>query len=255
MHVAKWALTFALLTACDSPKIESIERFPDNNIPEIRETTVEQAFCDADTVLVDGDYCTNVVQKCQQWLDPPGGIIRRCKTYFPTARCSAPEKHLRFCIDVNEFVEHNGTLPLTNVSWTESRALCQLRHMDLCTFEQWTLACEGPERLPYPLGLDRNCKKCYCDRIDLLNSVGEMIDHREPIDGHPQCLSHYGVHNLVGNAGEWVIYPLAAPPFRSGGQGGWWGPLRNRCRAITVGHDEYFKHTPGGFRCCGVPQQ
>jgi formylglycine-generating enzyme len=69
---------------------------------------------------------------------------------------------------------------------------------------------------------------------------------------------------MTGNVDEWVVNekhfgPPPADgserPFISGLKGGYWGPVRNRCRATTTFHNEWFRYYQVGFRCCGAPMQ
>jgi formylglycine-generating enzyme len=43
-------------------------------------------------------------------------------------------------------------------------------------------------------------------------------------------------------------------PFMSGLKGGYWGPVRTRCRPMTTAHNETFRYYQIGFRCCGEAQ-
>ena len=74
-----------------------------------------------------------------------------------------------------------------------------------------------------------------------------MYDLRQPVESNPQCLSPFGVHNMTGNADEWVE---RAGPHASVLHGGWWLPGRNRCRASTAEHGEGYSALQVGFRCC-----
>ncbi len=56
---------------------------------------------------------------------------------------------------------------------------------------------------------------------------------------------------MVGNVDEWVINESQfGKPFKSGLKGGYWGPVRTRCRPMTTGHEETFRYYQIGFRCC-----
>jgi hypothetical protein len=39
-------------------------------------------------------------------------------------------------------------------------------------------------------------------------------------------------------------------PYKSGLKGGYWGPVRDRCRPMTTAHYENFVFYQIGFRCC-----
>ena len=54
---------------------------------------------------------------------------------------------------------------------------------------------------------------------------------------------------LTGNVDEWVVNE-SGKPFQSGLKGGYWGPVRTRCRPMTVAHNEEFSFYQIGFRCC-----
>ncbi len=57
---------------------------------------------------------------------------------------------------------------------------------------------------------------------------------------------------MVGNVDEWVVNASqAGKPYISALKGGYWGPVRTRCRAMTTGHDQTFHYYQIGFRCCG----
>ena len=78
----------------------------------------------------------------------------------------------------------------------------------------------------------------------------KRIDGRRPIGENKECVSPFGIYDLNGNANEWVSEPWKQPPHRAAIKGGWWGPVRNRCRAITTAHDETYLGYEVGFRCC-----
>ncbi len=164
---------------------------------------------------------------------------------------------MRFCIDRLEAAGEDD-LPLADRSWTEAEQLCEAEGKRLCQEREWVFACEGEEARPYPYGFIRSPQLCNFEQIDgLVTPKGKLADLRQPVTSSPDCLSPFGVQNMVGNIDEWVV--LDVPHFssknngkkmNSGLKGGWWGPLRNRCRPTTVDHDEIFHELQTGFRCC-----
>ena len=63
-------------------------------------------------------------------------------------------------------------------------------------------------------------------------------------------VSWAGLFDLNGNVNEWVEIPKEKPPNRSGLKGGWWGPVRGRCRPTVTFHKESDYGYEVGFRCC-----
>jgi formylglycine-generating enzyme required for sulfatase activity len=68
----------------------------------------------------------------------------------------------------------------------------------------------------------------------------------------PRCVSWAGVHDMTGNVDEWTVNETGQP-FDSALKGGWWGPIRGRCRPATTAHNEGFIYYQIGFRCCADP--
>jgi hypothetical protein len=229
-----------------------------------------QGPCDAGMVLVDGDYCPDAEQVCVKWLDPPPYQNLRCGEYAKPAKCKVSREHRRFCIDREEFADPSpspcpsesgatpddaGTaatcvMPLVHKNWNEAKALCEARGARLCREPEWEFACEGTEMSPYPYGWKRDSSLCNFDKTGLGGPEEKLKDLRAPLTAFPDCLSPFGVHDMVGNADEWVERENMAAPNRSALRGGWWLPGRNRCRAATTAHDEAYSGKQVGFRCC-----
>jgi formylglycine-generating enzyme required for sulfatase activity len=209
-------------------------------------------------VLVEGEHCSSVVQNCAVWVeDPIKNPYARCRVFEEPTICKGEGVPLHFCIDRLEAAGDDG-LPLADKSWTEAKSLCQAQGKRLCQETEWLFACEGEEARPYPYGFVRNPDLCNFERTEgLVTNKGKLADHRRPVTANPYCVSPFGVQNMVGNIDEWVV--LDTPHYsaknngrkmQSGLKGGWWGPLRNRCRPTTVDHDELFHELQTGFRCC-----
>jgi formylglycine-generating enzyme len=212
--------------------------------------------CGAGMVLVDGEYCPDVEQTCLKWIDPPPYQNLRCGEYAKPTKCRVAKVHKRFCIDREEYTDGKTKndagedLPTVRKSWLDAKAICEARGARLCKESEWELACEGPDISPYPYGWKRDSTICNFDRTDLGGAEEKLTDHRAPLNAFPQCLSPYGVHDMVGNVDEWTEREGMAAPNRGSLRGGWWLPGRNRCRAATTHHDENYGGKQVGFRCC-----
>jgi sulfatase modifying factor 1 len=208
--------------------------------------------CPDGMVLVDGQYCPSLKQVCVRWVDPPDGPYgyTRCAEFKRPAACEGEREHRRYCIDRDEYVRPPEALPLVHLDWDQAEATCEERGARLCAESEWELACEGDEMLPYPYGYGRDPTACNFDRTDL-GKMGEgLTDHRAPLDAFPQCVSPFGVHDMVGNVDEWTRREGMTAPNRSALHGGWWLPGRNNCRAATLAHPESYSGKQVGFRCC-----
>ncbi len=225
------------------------------------------AACPPEMVEVDGEYCPIVTQTCIRWLDPETRL--QCAEFDrPRAaeECPTRTQHKRFCVDRFEWPNEVSALPRVMTTWGEARAICEGAGKRLCSDTEWTLACEGPDRQPYPYGdgYVRDERACNIDqphidadprRLFDAKTQGEelaRLDQRESSGSRAACVSPYGVHDMVGNVDEWVSNESQfGKPYRSALKGGYWGPVRTRCRPMTTAHDEVFRYYQIGFRCCG----
>jgi formylglycine-generating enzyme required for sulfatase activity len=228
--------TAATLTGATAPKAES------NPAPQ-------GSACPSGMLLVDGEHCPEAVQICAKWVDAPPAPQLRCAEFAKPAKCKVATQHRHFCIDREEYAEAPAALPVVRKSWGDAKALCEARGARLCREAEWEFACEGPEMSPYPYGWKRDSSICNFDRTDLGGPEEKLKDHRVPASAFPQCVSPFGVHNMVGNVDEWVERENNPPPYRGVLRGGWWLPGRNRCRAFTM-HEEIYSGKQVGFRCC-----
>jgi hypothetical protein len=213
-----------------------------------------EAPCPEGMVLVEGDYCPTVRHRCLRYLDDAAGGAfmgkNRCAEFATDVTCAAERQHRRFCIDRDEYVAPDDTLPLVEQSWTSSKELCDSLGKRLCFESEWEFACEGEQMLPYPYGFVRDAKLCNHDQTELTTRRGKMRDLRVAPADRPKCTSPFGVRNLVGNVDEWTQRDGFVRPWRASMRGGWWLAGRNNCRAATTGHDEYYHGPQTGFRCC-----
>lgn len=224
-------------------------------------------------IEVQGRYCQAVMHKCIK-----GGRTYRGKAdpswtpYFCDAyeegyaRCLGREEPKHFCMDEYEFPNRAGEIPQVMVTWYEARAQCESQGKRLCGDDEWTLACEGPERRPFAYGWARDATACNIDRPwikpddgilaskdkDRIAAEIDRLSQRVPSGSMPGCTSPFGVKDLGGNVDEWTVnVTLGGRPYRSMFKGGHWCKgARNRCRPTTESHDETTAYYAEGFRCC-----
>jgi hypothetical protein len=219
--------------------------------------------CPEDMVLVEGDFCPALEYRCMR-----PAIGHGCAEYVRDAHCLEPTDARRYCIDRYEWPNKLGERPRVYVDWFEAKAACSAVGKRLCRRSEWTLACEGPKRLPYPWGYVRQPSPCNIDRAAMPFNIGALVDDTkraaelerlwqgDVIGTHPDCMSAYGAIDQAGNVDEWTDNQLDDPTTEhvSTLNGGYWGPVRDTCRLTTRSHGPTFKFYQVGFRCCGDAQ-
>jgi sulfatase modifying factor 1 len=229
--------------------------------------------CPDGMVRVDGEYCPVVLQPCLEKMaeqDPPN-VAERCVRYKQPTEClSASRVHMSFCMDRFEYPNREGELPRNLTDFRQASALCETRHERMCTVQEFNFACEGPDMLPYAYGFVRDAAACNIDKTYRSPDLSIMmpyfdqcpqdrhcqdeiarLDQRWRIGEHLSCVSWAGVYDLNGNVNEWVRrLDKLTYPDRGGLKGGWWGPVRDRCRPTHTTHNEDYWGYEVGFRCC-----
>lgn len=245
------------------------------DVTDAREGT--GAGCPAGMVRVKGDYRldrggegSGDVERlqdaaCTDWISTD--FPARCRTFDAAklAQSLAPLKTraLDFCIDRFEYPNVAGQNPVIVVTFGEAEGMCKKDGKRLCSESEWTFACEGEETRPYPYGFERDTTACVVDRswrpfsavaLAQRSSVRaqEELDRLwqgEPSGSRNACKSPFGVYDMTGNVDEWTRN-VRATGYASVMKGGYWGPVRARCRPATRAHDESFVAYQQGFRCC-----
>lgn len=215
---------------------------------------VPEGPCADGMVLVEGTYCTEVQHTCKRWLDDEKLPFARCAEYAQPARCVGEKVEMRFCIDRHEYTRPGETLPMNHASFNIASATCKELGKRVCTESEWNFACEGEEMRPYPYGFSRRpvCNQDVEDLYEKNQRTQVLRDLRGPAGTRPECVSPFGVYDMVGNLDEPVLREAARdnPPFRNALKGGWWMPARNRCRPATTAHDDHYTGIQVGVRCC-----
>lgn len=225
--------------------------------------------CAPGMIEVKGNYKVSAVadelQKsvCSKWINRE--YPERCASFdkdkWKVLRDKLPDKAMRFCIDRYEYPNVKGQYPIILVNFPESEALCKEVGKRLCSEDEWTFACEGEEAMPYPYGYDRDKDACVTDKPwrpydpDAYYKKGAVVTELDklwqglPSGSQPKCKSPFGVYDMIGNVDEWTRSATAGR--RSILKGGYWGPVRTRCRPTTRAHGEAHAFYQQGFRCCG----
>lgn len=224
--------------------------------------------CPADMILIDGDYCTEVEQKClRSWFDKSNKKTV-CELFEAPSRCVGQRVHKRFCIDTYSWPNKRGERAEVMNNFYQAQVKCAAVGKRLCTESEWTFACEGPEMKPFPYGYERDATKCNGDHPwdgPDMKKVARR-DARELArlwrgvrsGEQPECVSDFGVPDLPGNNDDVVASETFTNDWRgrydsvtTGGP--WYKGVRNQCRPKIYTHDEGFYYYFLGFRCCAEP--
>lgn len=203
---------------------------------------------------------------CTKWINK--NFPERCSVFdeerWEKIRETLPRREMHFCIDPYEWPNRINSAPWIMVTWNEAADLCESKGKRLCTEDEWTFACEGEDALPYPYGYKRDSNKCNIDRQWKSYDGSVMLPRGTERCGNEmwrlwqghasgtdqQCVSPFGVYDMTGNVDEWTVASRSSK-YPSILKGGYWGPVRTRCRPSTRNHYPHHTFYQQGFRCCG----
>jgi hypothetical protein len=199
---------------------------------------------------------------CTKWINRE--YPERCASFdkdrWRAIRDKLPTKAMHFCIDRFEYPNKRGEYPVIYVNFPEAEALCAKDGKRLCSEDEWTFACEGNDATPYPYGYERDKDACIVDkpwrpfdpsaygRQKTLLAELDRLWQGVASGTRPRCKSPFGVYDMTGNIDEWTRSVL--PGRKSVLKGGYWGPVRTRCRPSTRAHGEAHVFYQQGVRCC-----
>ncbi len=214
----------------------------------------------------DGALSVEALQNttCTEWISRsfPERCARFDAEHWRSLASALSGSAMHFCVDRFEYPNGRGAYPIIAITFDEAAAVCSRHQKRLCTEDEWTFACEGEDALPYPYGYERDATACVIDRpyrafnADTLSprdsprAAAELdwLWQGEQSGARASCRSPFGVYDLTGNVDEWT---RASRPGRpSILKGGYWGPVRTRCRPSTRAHGADFSFYQQGFRCC-----
>jgi hypothetical protein len=218
------------------------------------------------TAAYDGKSVEEMQKKtCTKWINReyPERCAEFDRAQWLEMSKDLATKPMHFCMDRFEYPNQKGAYPVIMVAFHEAVELCAQEGKRLCDEAEWTFACEGDEATPYPYGYVRDTEACVIDKQwrayrekefhprDGLNCMQEMDRLWQGVTSgsRPRCKSPFGIYDMTGNVDEWTrnVRPNERPSIL---KGGYWGPVRTRCRPSTRSHDENHMFYQQGFRCC-----
>ena len=193
-----------------------------------------------------------------------------------------------FCIDKYEAPNLYREDPLVMYSMIEGEAWCQKRSKRLCYDDEWQQACVGPQNFTWLYGnqykkgicndsktwmkyskydlrqwrkdfsnsevdsfyqLLKNAERHSAITYDAANHIHEL--YQAELSGTmEECVSGYGVYDLLGNVEEWTKRRKGGKRnFNGKLKGRFWAQSRN-CRQSVSNHSDNFRFYETGFRCC-----
>ena len=174
----------------------------------------------------------------QQSAQPPAKLKTNGKC--PEDMVYIPEGN--FCVDVYEYPNIKGQLPLWNVDYQHAVSLCQSIGKRLPTETEWTTACMGPGKLIYSYGDQYNKASC--------NTEGRRAaswNERKPSGSYPMCKGWFGTYDMIGNMFEWTSTPFSDTNHMTLKGHSWWGSDKATC-LIRLKSSGGFSYDIG-FRC------
>jgi len=164
----------------------------------------------------------------------------------PCPKGMAHIKKARICMDIFEYPNATGEVPLGGVKWEDAVKLCKKQGKRLPTAEEWEAACGGKKGRAYPYGDKYKAGVCT---VDLKPRDKKTPYEAVPPGNNPECVTSQSVYDMSGNLWEWT----STPGFEKGTyyvKGGSWSSYSS---VATCGLKAWEPPEGGGpdygFRC------
>src|SRR5277367_2502708 len=115
--------------------------------------------CPEDMAFVETSFCPDVERHCLDMEHEETNHLEICHAFAHEQRCRTEERKLAACIDRYEYPNKKGAHPVWMLDWSQAQATCESKGKRLCTGNEWTAACEGPDHVPFPYGWERDHDK------------------------------------------------------------------------------------------------
>ncbi len=148
-----------------------------------------------------------------------------------------------FCIDPLEHTAQPGERPVSNLDLAGSRQACADAGKRICTEDEWTRACAGPEHRRWPYGNVYQPDRCHDESQARESQAGEAL----PGGSKPGCATPEGLMDMSGNLWEWVQTDGGSGVIAGGG----WNIAAGlgQCSARATPAPDY-RAAETGTRCC-----
>ncbi len=219
------------------------------------------ARCPDDMRLVEGVHHDHIAQVCLDVREDSS--VPHCYAFAPgLSLMEGATTQISVCVDQFEAPNVRGAAPMVMQSYDAAVKWCEKRNKRLCSEQEWELACEGPERLPWAYGWAVNTKLCNSNKgwkkvnfeafgkgREQARAETKRLWQGSPSGRYKTCVSAFGVFDLTGNVEEWVS-SRSTRKHAGALMGGFWAKPWTGCRGTNDAHGTNFAFYETGFRCC-----
>ena len=164
-----------------------------------------------------------------------------------------------FCIDKYEYPNKLGVKPRNLVLYAEAVQICLSQGKRLCTTDEWSRACSGPQKFKHPYGNEFREEACNLAQTrvtetwtwyGLRRRDKEIVLSQPALAGrYKPCVSGYGAYDMLGNYWEWTDAGNTKHTILMGGS--WSTPAEKvSCLNKTETATKFYRIRNVSFRCC-----